>query len=178
MKTFFTWAAGLTLVTSLSSAAFAQHYTQTNLDANLSGAAESTDAQLINGWGLSRSSASTWWVSDEATGFATLYDGPGTKQTLVVRIPKSNPNDPKFATGTPTGMVSSSNTTDFSIVAGKPAAFIFSTLDGTIAGWNPTVGNTPGVAGASTNAVTVVRTHDGSSFTGMHSSFIDNQRYL
>jgi len=178
MTLYLKLAAGLTLVTSLSSAAFAQHYTQTNLDANMPGAAESTDAQLINGWGLARSSGSTWWVSDEATGFATLYDGPGSKQALVVKIPKSNPNDPKFATGTPTGMISNSNTTDFSVAPGKTAAFIFSTLDGTIAGWNPTVGNTPGVPGASTNAVTVVRTHDGSSFTGMTSAFIDNQRYL
>ena len=97
----------------LSSAVFAQHYTQVNLDANVSGAAEAADSQLVNAWGLARTSGSMWWVSDEATGFATLYDGPGAKQKLVVTIPKSDPNDKTFPTGTPTGAISNANTTDF-----------------------------------------------------------------
>ena len=54
MKVFPSMAAGITLALSLSSAAFAQHYEQINLDANVAGAAESTDPQLINGWGLAR----------------------------------------------------------------------------------------------------------------------------
>jgi hypothetical protein len=86
MKFFSQLAASVTLTMSLSSAVLAQHYTQVNLDANVSGVAEATDAQLVNGWGLARGSGSVWWVSDEATGLATLYDGPGTKQTLVVTI--------------------------------------------------------------------------------------------
>ena len=88
--------AGLTLATLFSPVVFAQHYTQINLDANIPGAAEATDPQLVNGWGIARGPGSTWWVSDEATGFATLYNGPGAKQSLVVTIPKSNPNDPDF----------------------------------------------------------------------------------
>jgi uncharacterized protein (TIGR03118 family) len=136
------------------------------------------DSHLVNGWGLARSSGSTWWVSDEATGFATLYDGPGARQQLVVTIPKSNPNDPTFPTGTPTGMISNSNTADFPVAPNKPAAFIFSTLDGTIAAWNPTVGNTPGVPGPSTNAITIVRTRDSSGFTGLTTASVDGARYL
>ena len=85
MKFVPTLVAGMSLALSFSSVAFAQHYKQINLDSNVPGAAEATDTQLVNGWGLSRSSGSTWWVSDEATGFATLYDGPGTKQALVVK---------------------------------------------------------------------------------------------
>jgi uncharacterized protein (TIGR03118 family) len=178
MKFFSQLAASVTFALSLSSAAFAQHYKQVNLDSNVAGAAESTDSQLVNGWGLARSSGSTWWVSDEATGFATLYDGPGTKQSLVVTIPKSNPKDPSFPTGTPTGMIPNSNSTDFLLAPKKPAAFIFSTLDGTIAGWNPNVGIAPGANPPSTNAVTVVRTTDGSGYTGLTSASIDGQRYL
>ena len=178
MKFFPSLTAGVTLALSLTSAASAQHYTQVNLDSNVPGAAEATDPQLINGWGLARSSGSTWWVSDEGTGVATLYNGAGAKQSLVVTIPKSNPSDPTFPTGTPTGMISNSNTTDFPVAPNKPAAFIFSTLDGTIAGWNPTVGNTPGVPGPSTNATTIVRTKDGSGYTGLTSAFIDGNRYL
>jgi hypothetical protein len=103
--------AGVALALSLSSAAFAQHYTQVNLDANVSGAAESVDPLLVNGWGLARSSGSAWWVSDEGKGVATLYNGPGAKQSLVVTIPKSNPKDQTFPTGTPTGVISNGNPT-------------------------------------------------------------------
>jgi uncharacterized protein (TIGR03118 family) len=171
-------AAGVTLALSLSSAAFAQRYQQTNLDANVPGAAEFPDPQLINGWGLARATGGVWWVSDEATGFATLYNGHGAKQGLVVKIPKNDPNDPTFPNGTPTGVIPNSNTTDFPAAPGKTAAFIFATLDGSIAAWNPNVGNTPNVPGPSTNAVTVVHTKDGSGFTGLTSALIDGNRYL
>ncbi len=144
MKFFKHLAADIALFMFLSSAVFAQHYTQVNLDSNVTGAAETTDPQLINAWGLARSSGSTWWVSDEATGFATLYNGAGAKQSLVVTIPKSNPSDPTFPTGTPTGMISNGSATDFLLAPNKPAAFIFATLDGTIAAWNPTIGVAPG----------------------------------
>ena len=128
----------------LSSAVFAQHYTQVNLDANVSGAAEAVDAHLVNAWGLARSSGSAWWVSDEATGFATLYNGPGARQPLVVTIPKSNPAGSDISNGTPTGVIPNNSTTDFPAAPGKSAAFIFATLDGSIAAWNPGVGLAPG----------------------------------
>ena len=178
MKLFPSLAAGVTLALSLSPAAFAQHYTQVNLDSNVSGAAEATDPQVINAWGLARSSGSTWWVSDEATGLATLYNGPGAKQSLVVTIPKSDPNDKTFPTGTPTGAISNSNTTDFPAAPNKPAAFIFATLDGSIAAWNPTVGLAPGANPPSTNAVTVARGDGGSGYTALTTAFIDGNRYL
>ena len=171
-------AAGVTFAVALSSAAFAQHYEQVNLDANVSGAAEAQDTQLVNGWGLARSSNSTWWVSDEANGVATLYNGPGDKQKLVVTIPKNNPSDPTFPQGTPTGIISNNSTTDFAITPGKTAGFIFATLDGSIAAWNPGVGLAPGANPPSTNAVTVAHTKDGSGYTGITSASIDGRRYL
>jgi uncharacterized protein (TIGR03118 family) len=119
-----------------------------------------------------------WWVSDEATGVATLYDGPGSKQKLVVTIPKNNPSDPTFPKGTPTGMISNGSTTDFVISPGKPALFLFATLDGSVAAWNPGVGLAPGANPPSTNAVTVIPTKDGSGFTGITSAFADGNRYL
>ena len=119
-----------------------------------------------------------WWVADEAKGVATLYNGPGAKQGLVVTIPKSNPSDPTFPTGTPTGVIPNSSTTDFLVVPNKPAAFIFATLDGTIAAWNPGVGLAPGATPPSTNAVTMVRTKDGSGYTALTTAFVDGNRYL
>src|SRR5260370_33784752 len=74
MKFFSNRAADVMVFLLLSAAVFAQHYTQVNLDANVSGAAEAADSQLVNAWGLARSSGTNWWVSDEATGVATLYE--------------------------------------------------------------------------------------------------------
>jgi len=112
MKFFPSIVADAAIFLLTSSAVFAQHYTQVNLDANVSGAAEAVDPQLVNAWGLARSSGSTWWVSDEGTGFATLYNGAGAKQSLVVTIPKSDPNDKTFPTGTPTGTPTTGTPTD------------------------------------------------------------------
>jgi hypothetical protein len=102
MKFFPSVVADAAIFLFLSSAVFAQHYTQVNLDANVTGAAEAADAQLVNAWGLARSSGSTWWVSDEATGFATLYNGPGAKQSLVVRFPSPSPTTRRFQRALPT----------------------------------------------------------------------------
>ena len=82
MKFFPSLVADAAITVLLSSAVYAQHYTQTNLDANVSGAAESVDAQLVNAWGLARSAGSAWWVSDEAKGVATLYNGPDRKSVV------------------------------------------------------------------------------------------------
>ena len=157
---------------------FGQQYTQTNLVSNTGGNAPVTDPQLINPWGLSRTSGSPWWVSDSATGFSTLYNGAGAKQSLIVTIPPADPNNKNTPTGTPTGTIANSSPTDFLLAPGKPAAFLFSTIDGTIAGWNPGVAVAQGAAPPSTEAVTVVKTTDGSSYTGLTSAFIDGKRYM
>jgi uncharacterized protein (TIGR03118 family) len=67
-------------------------------------------------------------------------------------------------------MIANGSQTDFLLAPGKPALFLFSTNDGTIAGWNPTV--------AATLAVTVVKTTDGSSYKGLTSAFINGKSYL
>jgi len=68
--------------------------------------------------------------------------------------------------------------TDFLLAAGAPAAFLFSTIDGTISGWNPTIGVASGGAPPSTHAVVVVKTTDGSSYTGLTSATVNGKRYL
>jgi uncharacterized protein (TIGR03118 family) len=178
MKFFPSVIADAAIFLFLSTAVFGQHYTQTNLDANVRGVAEATDPQLVNAWGLARASGGVWWVADEASGVATLYNGPGAKQGLVVTIPKSDPNDKTFPTGTPTGVISNANTNDFPAAPNKPAAFIFATLDGSIAAWNPGVGLAPGANPPSTNAVTVARGDAGSGYTALTTAFIDGNRYL
>ena len=178
MKTLMRLCASTACALIISATGFAQHYTQTNLVSNTSGVAPVTDPQLINPWGLSRASGSPWWISDQATGFSTLYNGPGVKQTLIVTIPPSDPTNKSTPIGSPTGTIANGSQTDFLLAAGKPAVFLFSTIDGTIAGWNPAVALAPGSAPPSTNAVTVVKTSDGSSFTGLTSAFVNGKRFL
>jgi len=178
MKMTLRFTAGTLLALIMQAVCFAQHYKQTNLVSDTSGVAPVTDPQLINPWGLSRSSSSPWWISDNATGLSTLYNGAGAKQSLVVTIPQADPNNKNTPLGTPTGTIANSSQTDFLLAAGKPAAFLFSTIDGTIAGWNPTVAVAQGAAPPSTQAVTLVKTSDGSSYTGLTSAFIEGNRFL
>jgi uncharacterized protein (TIGR03118 family) len=123
---------------------------------------------LINPWGISRGSGSPWWVSDERTGLSTLYNGAGAKQSLIVTIPPADSK--KTPTGTPTGTIFNGSQTDFLMAPGKPALFLFSTIDGTISGWNPGV--------AATLAVIVAKNTDGSSYTGLTSAFINGKPFL
>ena len=178
MKTLLRLAAGASLALSMEAVAFGQHYIQTNLVSNTSGVAEVTDPKLVNPWGLARTSGSAWWVSDNLTGFSTLYNGPGQKQSLVVTIPPADPNNKKTPTGSPTGVISNNSPTDFLLEPGKQAIFIFATADGTIAAWNPNVALANGAKPPSTHAITVVKPADGSAFTGLTTAFVDGKRYL
>src|SRR6202007_2219501 len=178
MKTFLSLATVASLTLSGVSIAHAQHYTQVNLVANTSGVAPVTDPNLVNPWGVSRTSSSPWWISDNGTGLSTLYNGAGAINPLVVTIPKANPNSKTFPTGTPTGTIANASPTDFLLAPGAPAAFLFSTIDGTISGWNPTVAVAAGSKPPSTQAVVVVKNTHGSSYTGLTSATINGKRYL
>jgi len=170
MKMLQRFATSTALALITGAVCFGQHYTQTNLVSNSAGIAPVTDPQLINPWGISRGSGSPWWISDQRTGLSTLYDGAGVKQSLIVTIPPADPTNKNTPTGTPTGTIFNGSQTDFLLAPGKPAIFLFSTNDGTIAGWNPAV--------AATLAVTVVKTTDGSSYTGLTSAFINGKPFL
>src|SRR5437763_17183814 len=76
---------------------------QTNLVSDLPGVALNLDPNLVNPWGISESSGSPFWISDNNAGVSTLYNTAGTPQALVVSIPA--PGDPTGASGTPTGTV-------------------------------------------------------------------------
>src|SRR5262245_21273071 len=71
----------LALVASPPGAAIGGVYQQTNL------VTSATDPDLINPWGISFSGTSPFWVSDNGTGKATLYNSNGVKLGLVVSMP-------------------------------------------------------------------------------------------
>ncbi len=151
-------------------AAFAQHYIQTNLVSDLPGMAAVKDPNLVNPWGLARSTGSPWWVSDNGAGLSSLYDGTGTPRSLVVTIP---PPPKGSAPSAPTGVVFNGSP-DFVISKakggdGKPASFIFVTEDGTISAWD---------GGAGTNAVLLVDHSPNAVYKGCTTADINGVRYL
>ena len=117
-------------VAFFSSTAVAQ-YKLAKLTSNVSGQAKNTDSLLVNAWGLTYAPGNPFWVSDNGTGWATLYDGQGTPQAPQVVVPAFNGT----SGGTPTGIVYNGSQ-EFN-VQGWPAIFLFATLDGTISGWAP-----------------------------------------
>jgi uncharacterized protein (TIGR03118 family) len=130
-------AIGLALV-FVSSAAMAQ-YQLTNLSSNQVKWARHVDPLLVNGWGLAHGAGSPWWLSDENSGWSTLYDGTGNAEKLRVLIPTSGngPSSPAGLNGpgSPTGIVFNGSQ-EFQ-VGGWASIFLFATLDGTISGWAP-----------------------------------------
>jgi uncharacterized protein (TIGR03118 family) len=167
----------------LPSLTFAQ-YLRTDLVSNTGTAQNPGDPNLVNGWGLVSSTTSPFWVSDNGTGKSTLYSvsnplqGPtATKLGLVVTV------SPAVAggQGTPTGIVANESakaSTDFTVTdpvthkSGK-AAFIFSTLDGTISVF-------PGVGpnGPDTATIAVDRSGFGATYTGLAFASSGSQNFL
>jgi uncharacterized protein (TIGR03118 family) len=113
-------------------AAAANSYLQHNLVADTPGVADVTDPNLVNPWGISESTSSPFWISDNGTGLTTLYSGAGAIIPLVVTIAAPQAQTTAAA---PSGQLFN-NTTSFVLANGKPAAFIFVTEDGTISAWN------------------------------------------
>jgi hypothetical protein len=80
-------AFAILFVASSVTPVFAQ-YKRTDLASNQPGAAPSTDQQhLINSWGLTALPMSPFWLSDNGSGFSTLYTGSGQQIPLFVTIP-------------------------------------------------------------------------------------------
>jgi len=119
---------------------------QTNLVSSIPGLATITDPQLHNPWGVSHSSTSPFWVSNQGTSTATLYNV--TDETNITKVNINPPSSfvaiPKFGGGPaqgPTGQVNNTNTACFPVSVssggdGKFAHFIFANLNGTISAWD------------------------------------------
>jgi uncharacterized protein (TIGR03118 family) len=121
----------LGLVAIWCGAALAQtSYTSSNLVSNLTGKAKHTDGFLANPWGLVYAPGAPFWISDEASGWSTLYDGKGNPQSLQVVVPTAAGT----GFGSPTGIVYNGSN-EFAIDSWV-SLFLFATLDGSIQGWS------------------------------------------
>jgi uncharacterized protein (TIGR03118 family) len=130
-------------------------YTQTNLVSDIPGLAAITDPNLVNPWGITTSGSSPFWVSDNGSGKATLYNTAGIPQGLIVTMPVTG--------ATPNGIVFS-GTANF-----NGDAFIFSTEDGTINGWRGALG---------TNAEVLSPDNTDSVYKGLATGVTGGNQYL
>ena len=148
-------------------------YTVTPLTSNLPNVAPNQDAVLQNAWGVTFTpGASPFWISDNATGCSTLYDGAGVpaggppplkvaiplpggipSATSCVPVPPSA--NPAPTNAAPTGVVW--NPTGF-LVPGTSitAVFIWATEDGTVSAWAPTLPDTSHAVEAVNNSPSAV----------------------
>ena len=141
MRHFFFVLVIITLsVAGPLSASTVNGFSQTNLVSDIPGLAAHTDPNLINPWGLAESGSSPFWISDNGAGKATLYNGSGTPQALVVTIPGVGGNP-----SAPTGQVFNA-TANF-----NSDLFIFATEDGTVAGWRGALGTTAEILASSSS---------------------------
>jgi len=100
------------------------YFTQTNLVADVPATATAAhyDPLLVNPWGMTLGKHP--WISANGSNSSTFYDtSGGSGSSIKIPMPDGTPG------GAPSGIVSNSgsNFADF---------FIFSTEDGTLAGWN------------------------------------------
>src|SRR6266404_3329171 len=112
-----------------SGPAAAQFYAQHNLVSDGFVASDHPDGHLVNPWGLVASATSPWWVANNGTGTATLYDGHGVARAIVVSIPG----------GVPTGTVFNGGV-GFVVRSINPSGaclfnYMVATENGVIAGW-------------------------------------------
>jgi uncharacterized protein (TIGR03118 family) len=145
-------AAGAGFLAVQAAPAQAEDFVVRNLVSDGSVPAATVDPQLSNPWGVAYSPTGAFWVSDNNSGFSTLYNGAGAKIPLTVTTP-SAPGE--GGAGAPTGIVFNGAASGFNVTAnGKTgkAAFIFDSEDGTIEGWAPSVD--------ATNAIIAVNNYD------------------
>jgi uncharacterized protein (TIGR03118 family) len=118
-------------------------FVQTNLVSDIPGLATITDPELVNPWGVSHTTTSPFWSSNQGTNTATLYSV--TDKTNVNKVNINPPAGfvaiPTTANGPqgPTGQVSNTNTASFPVNNGGDggsAHFIFANLNGTISAWD------------------------------------------
>ena len=120
--------------------------------------AVTTDANLVNPWGIVFAPGAPAWVANNGSQTSTVYDGTGAPLPLIVSLPAG-----LNGAADVTGIVNNASTTDFEVTNGTDTAaarFLFAGENGTIMGWSPTVDGTNALIGYDDGA-------GGASYTGL-----------
>jgi uncharacterized protein (TIGR03118 family) len=130
---------------------------QTALVSDVPGLAPNTDPAVVNPWSFTQTADGQFLLSANGTGSAPLVAADGTPLGAPIVIPPPA-GSPPGSTSAPTGQVANP-TADFVITANgrsAPAAVLFATEDGTIAGFNVAVDPFNAVIGADQSAAGAV----------------------
>jgi hypothetical protein len=139
VETLLAVLMGAATLSADASAQTAGSYQATNLISDGSVAATTTDPNFINPWGVSNGPG--FWINTQNTGLDYVTDATG-KVFFTVKIPAASGT----GTGSPTGTVFNSSSNLFMLSNGSAASFLFSSLDGTISGWDGALGTANSVA--------------------------------
>jgi uncharacterized protein (TIGR03118 family) len=124
-------------------------FVEVALVSDIAGVAPHTDPAVVNPWGFTESPRGEFLLSDNGSGTAALFAADGTPLGAPIVIPPPS-GSPAGSTSTPNGQVTN-DTSDFVITEdgrSAPAAILFSTEDGTIAGFNSAVDPSQAIIGA------------------------------
>lgn len=169
-------AVAALLLPAASASAMSVFYTKTNLVSDVPGLATTTDSELVNPWGLSRSAAGPWWISDGGSGKSSVYNGQGTSLLPGVSIPS-----PSGGAGAPTGTVFNADSTAFVVKKGATSgasSFLFATEDGTLLGWNKNVDSASAIIALDRSQVTNTNGVKGASYKGLAYGVNNSQPYV
>jgi uncharacterized protein (TIGR03118 family) len=134
----------------------AQSYQVTNLVSDGSVTATTMDPNFLNPWAMSVST--TWWISTANSGLN--YVVPSATNAILFKVAVAPGSG--SGKGAPAGSVTTSGASGMLLSNGAKASFLFSTLDGTISGWNGALGqNTP------TTLIAINNSSAGASYPGL-----------
>ncbi len=158
--------ASLSLITAAPVISLhAQAYKVTNLVSDGSVPATTMDSNFLNPWAVSVSS--TWWISAANTGYNYVVSSATNTSPFKVIVP---PGSTSSKTGTPAGSVTTGGASGMLLSNGTKASFLFSTLDGTISGWNAVLGQNNAVSLIAINNASAAASYPGLAILNLNAT--------
>jgi uncharacterized protein (TIGR03118 family) len=161
-------------VLAIATAASAQSYKVTNLVSDGSVPAVTTDANFKNPWAISTSG--TFWISTANTGFN--YVIPATTSAISFKVIVPTAAAPNTAPGLPAGSVTTGGAVGMLLSNATKASFIFSTLDGTISGWNSKLGTANAISTIMVNNSSAGASYPGLAILNIATAGVTSSSYI
>ena len=153
--------------------AAAQSYKVTNLLSDGSVPAINTDANFKDPWAISTSG--TFWISAAGSGYNYVVPPAGTVSFKVIVPTAASPNT---APGLPAGSVTTGGAVGMLLANGTKASFLFSTLDGTISGWNSKLGTANAVSTVAINNNAAGASYPGLAILNIATGGVTSKSYI